>query len=185
MHNNSTFQIPSETFFFQKLIICHQSITLLSSQLYLFYTFLRTILSKANSDASERDFVITISQDTFTFDYQPSTSMDGQYTSFDVSVNLSPNYYHHVAVTVYQEDFALYINGSVVNATGLDGSINDGVQPVLVGALPQGESPRTCIFNANTCTVTTCLSDHFTLRNMYYIKPVCLESQTSLGLINY
>ena len=104
--------------------------------------FLRTLLSKASDDASQRGFVITISQDTFTFDYQPSTSMDGKYASFDVSVNLSPNYYHHIAVTVYQEDFALYINGSVINATGLDGSINDAVQPVRVGALPQGEFPQ-------------------------------------------
>ena len=83
--------------------------------------------------------MITISQDTFTFDYQPSTSTDGQYTSFDVSVDLSPNYYHHIAVTVYLEDFALYINGTVINVTGLDGSINDEIQPVRVGALPQGE----------------------------------------------
>ena len=85
--------------------------------------------------------MITISQDTFTFDYQPSTSMDGQYATFDVSINLSPNYFHHIAVTVYREDFALYINGSVVNATGLDGSIDDAVQPMQVGALPQGEFP--------------------------------------------
>ena len=65
--------------------------------------------------------------------------MDGQYASFDVNVDLSPNYYHHIAVTVYLEDFALYINGSVINATGLDGSISDAVQPVQIGALPQGE----------------------------------------------
>ena len=103
------------------------------------FFLLSTLLSKASDNASERSFVITISQDTFTFDYQPSTSMDGQYASFDVSVDLSPNYYHHIAVTVYLEDFALYINGSAVNVTGLDGSINDAVQPIRVGSLPQGE----------------------------------------------
>ena len=67
--------------------------------------------------------------------------MDEQYTSFDISIDLSLNYYHHVAVTVYKEDFALYINGSVINATGLDGSINDNVQPMEVGTLPQGVCP--------------------------------------------
>ena len=37
----------------------------------------------------------------------------------------APIFWHHIAFTIYREDLAVYVNGSVVRAVGLQGAIMD------------------------------------------------------------
>ena len=90
-------------------------------------------MSKSSPDGLERNYVITISQSDITFDYLPDTldtsSLPAgaqRYRSVIVDgLNLDPSYWHHVAVTVYAEDSAFYVNGSVIDVESLEGSMVD------------------------------------------------------------
>lgn len=56
--------------------------------------------------------------------YLPSTGT----TSVSYTVQglfLDHRYWHHLVVTVFAEDAAFYVNGTLVEATGLQGSIVD------------------------------------------------------------
>lgn len=90
-------------------------------------------MSKSSPDGLERNYVITISQNDITFDYLPDTldtaSLPAgaqRYRTVSVSgLNLDPGYWHHIAVTVYDEDSAFYVNGTVVLVEPLEGRMVD------------------------------------------------------------
>ena len=62
-----------------------------------------------------------MSESTITFEYFSSTPSSVQISNVD----LSSNFWHHIAFTIYREDLAVYVNGSVVRAVGLQGAIMD------------------------------------------------------------
>ena len=62
-----------------------------------------------------------MSESTITFEYFSSASSSVLISNVD----LSTNFWHHIAVTVYREDLAVYVNGSVVRAVGLQGPVLD------------------------------------------------------------
>lgn len=101
-----------------------------------------TLLSKSSPDGLERNYVLTVSESTISLDYLPSTldvssllPGDERYRTVSVdSLSLSPDYWHHIAVTVYREDAALYINGTVVSAKSLEGEmVDDSTRNVYLG----------------------------------------------------
>lgn len=48
--------------------------------------------------------------------------------------------WNHVAVTVYQKNVAIYVNGKLIASATLQGAINDGSGSVLVGQVFLGKS---------------------------------------------
>lgn len=100
------------------------------------HSIFSTLISKSISDGTDRTYAVSITESSLTFDYHPSTLISG-YSTLTVtdSVDLSSSYWHHIAVTVYQNDFALYINGTAVNATGLISSIPDSTRMVYLGQI--------------------------------------------------
>ncbi len=104
-------------------------------------SFPRTLLSKSSSDGLERNYVLTVSEQSISLDYLPS-SLDvsilppgsERYRTISVGgLSLSPDYWHHIAVTVYQEDAAFYVNGSVINVQSLEGAMVDESRNVYLG----------------------------------------------------
>ena len=79
-----------------------------------------------------------MTETTITFDYQPSNVESGYSTLVINNLDLMPSYWHHVTVTVYQDDFGLYINGSIVNATGLEAAIMESSNTVFLGQVAPG-----------------------------------------------
>ena len=100
---------------------------------------IRSLISKSISDGTDRTYAISITESSLTFNYHPNTLISGYSTlSITDSVDLSSDYWHHIAITVYQNDFAFYINGSIVNATGLVSSITDSTNTVYLGQIAPG-----------------------------------------------
>ena len=57
------------------------------------------------------------------------------------SLDLDHRYWHHITVTVFAEDAAVYVNGSVVGATRLLGQIPDELNgDIKLGQLGDGKS---------------------------------------------
>ena len=54
------------------------------------------------------------------------------------NLDLISNYWHHISIAVYDDDFSLYINGTVVNATGIDGAITESSNTVYLGQTAPG-----------------------------------------------
>ncbi len=104
-------------------------------------SLLRTLLSKSSPDGLERNYVLTVSQTAITFDYLPSTldvsslppGTERFRTASVGGLNLAPDYWHHVAVTVYREDAAFYVNGTVVSVQSLEGEMVDASRVVYLG----------------------------------------------------
>ena len=98
--------------------------------------FPRTLVSKATPDGLERNYVLAVNQSSVTFDYLPSTLPPGaqRYRSVFISgLTLDPAYWHHIALTVFAEDFAFYVNGTVVAVLALEGRMVDARRSVFLG----------------------------------------------------
>jgi hypothetical protein len=84
------------------------------------------IVSKASGeDGSEINYAITVSSSSIRLTYLPRT---GGFVTTSVAVDgldLNHAYWHHIAVTVFEDEAAIYVNGSVVAALRLVGSIRD------------------------------------------------------------
>jgi hypothetical protein len=94
------------------------------------------LLSKANADGTDRVYAISVTGSTLTFDYHPSSLISVGYSSLTVdSLSLLSNAWHHIAVTVYENDFALYVNGTVQRATSLTSSIFESDDTVYLGQI--------------------------------------------------
>ena len=105
--------------------------------------FPRTLVSKATPDGLERNYVLTVNQSSVTFDYLPSTLPPGaqRYRSVFISgLTLDPAYWHHIALTVFAEDFAFYVNGTVVAVLALEGRMVDARRSVFLGQTIDCES---------------------------------------------
>ena len=82
-----------------------------------------------------------MNQSSVTFDYLPSTLDTSslppgaqRYHSVVISeLALDPAYWHHIALTVFAEDFAFYVNGTVVAIRALEGRMVDIRRSVFLG----------------------------------------------------
>ena len=97
------------------------------------HVFFRTLLSKAGiNDQQLPLYAITASATHVTLSYSSEWER-----SFNVS--LPSQYWHHVTVTMYKEDLSLYINGTILEATGVGSAIIDNIDTDLyVGQNPNG-----------------------------------------------
>lgn len=93
----------------------------------------RVLLSKANINNEQVPlYTITASATHVALNYSSEWEV-----YFNVS--LPSQYWHHVAVTVYKEDVALYINGTIQEALGAPSTIMSNISTDLyVGQTPHG-----------------------------------------------
>lgn len=76
-------------------------------------------------NGSEVNYAITVSESSIRLTYLPRT---GGFVVTSVTVDdldLDHAYWHHIAVTVYDNEAAVYVNGSVVGTPALVGPITD------------------------------------------------------------
>ena len=109
----------------------------------------RTLISKSSpgTDSIERNYVVSVEGSRVVFDYLPDTLdisglPDGsqRYRTVIVDgVSLPGGVWHHVAVTVYAEDAAVYVNGTVEGVQALEGKMVDANRTVLLGQTSDGE----------------------------------------------
>ena len=85
----------------------------------------RALISKELSNR-RLSFAIIISFLNITLTYLPSIGMTSVSYTVD-RLSLDHRYWHHLAVTIFANDAAFYVNGTVVEATSLQGSIVDEV----------------------------------------------------------
>lgn len=106
------------------------------------------LIAKAGgTEGSIVNYAVTVSSSTITFTYLPATGGLGV-SSFTLgNLALDHNYWHHIAVTVFQEDAAIYINGSVVGVEPLLGQITDDAsRDIKLGQISTGESPHIVMY---------------------------------------
>ena len=109
----------------------------------------RTLVSKSSPDADsiERNYVVSVEEDRVIFDYLPDTvDFSGlpegsqRYRTVIIDgVSLAVGVWHHIAVTVYAEDAAVYVNGTVEGVQALEGKMVDTNRTLLLGETSDGE----------------------------------------------
>ena len=81
------------------------------------------------------------------FDYLPDTidlsslpegSQRYRTVIFD-ALSLPAGIWHHIAITVYAEDAAVYVNGSAVGVQALEGMMVDADRTLLLGVTSNGK----------------------------------------------
>lgn len=98
----------------------------------------RTLLSKSNDAGTQITYSVSITETTLTFNYFPETIQMG-FSSLTVkNLDLLSDYWHHISVAVFDDDFALFVNGSVVNATGLAGAVTESTNMIYLGQTAPG-----------------------------------------------
>ena len=92
---------------------------------YLLAPHSALVAKVSGDDGSEVNYAITVSSSSIRLTYLPRTS-GSVVTSVAVNnLDLDHTYWHHIAVTVYENEAAIYVNGSVVGALALLGPIRD------------------------------------------------------------
>ena len=119
-----------------------------------------TVVSKSSpdSDSIERNYVVSVEQGRVIFDYLPDTLdlsslQEGsqRYRTVIVDgVSLPAGAWHHVAITVYAEDAAVYVDGTVEGVQALEGKMVDANRTVLLGQTSNGKVSH---FQAIVCTL--------------------------------
>ncbi len=87
--------------------------------------------SKSSSNGDDRTYAVSVTESSVVFDYLPNTVDSGYSTVTIDNLDLSSVYWHHIAIAVYSDDFALYINGTFEKALGLVASIDDTATDTL------------------------------------------------------
>ena len=108
--------------------------------------------SSADSVSIERNYVFSVEESSVIFDYLPdtldlSTLPDGsqRYKTVTIDdVSLPAGVWHHIAVTVYAEDAAVYVNGTVEGVQALEGKMVDANRTVLLGQTSDGTLSKHC-----------------------------------------
>ena len=73
--------------------------------------------------------------------YRPSSGGSGIQSFALDGINLDHRYWHHIALTVFQEDAAIYVNGSVAGVQALVGPImDDPSRDIKLGQIDSGMS---------------------------------------------
>lgn len=87
------------------------------------------------------NYAVTVSSSAITFTYLPATGGLGVSTFTLGNLDLHHNYWHHIAVTVFEEDAAIYVNGSVAGVESLLGQImDDASRDIKLGQIATSES---------------------------------------------
>ena len=97
----------------------------------------RVLFSKASASGAERILVITVSQTSVIFQYQTTTLQTEELSITGLS--LLPDTWHHIALTVYREDFALFLNGVLVQVSSLNSMVQDGEGITFLGQVAPGK----------------------------------------------
>ena len=107
-------------------------------------------MSKSSSDTNsiERNYVVSVEQTRVIFYYLPDTldlsslpEGSQRYRTIIIDgVSLPPGVWHHIAITVYAEDAAVYVNGTVEGVHALEGKIVDANRTVLLGQISNGKN---------------------------------------------
>ena len=113
--------------------------------------------------------MLTVNQTSLTFDYLPDTldlsavpAGSPRYRSVVVSdLSLDPSYWHHLAVTVFEEDAAFFVNGSLAAVQLLEGRMVDSVdRDLFLGQLIANSEATAGTHNGSACQ---CLHDQLAL----------------------
>ena len=102
--------------------------------------FFRTLISKATNNGADRTYSLSVTETSVTFDYLPNTKNSGYSTVTMNNLELSSSFWHHIAIAIYEDDFGLYVNGTIAHATGLDGSIQESSNTVFLGQISPSTS---------------------------------------------
>ena len=98
----------------------------------------RALFSKATASGGNRILVITVSQTSVLFQYQTASL---QMEELPISgLALPPNTWHHIDVTVYKEDFAFFLNGTLRRASSLSSAVQDSEGIVFLGQVAPGKT---------------------------------------------
>ena len=109
------------------------------------FIFCRALLSQASINGNDRTYAVTVTESSVVFDYHPNTIDSGYSTLIIDNLDLSSSYWHHIAITVYDNDFALYINGTFDRAMGLVSSIDhSALNTLYLGQI----SPGITVYNS-------------------------------------
>ena len=98
----------------------------------------RALFSKATASGGNRVLVITVNQTSVLFQYQTASLQMEELPITGLA--LPPNTWHHIAVTVYREDFALFLNGTLRQASSLSSAVQDSEGTVFLGQVTPGKS---------------------------------------------
>ena len=107
--------------------------------------------SSPDSDAIERNYVISVEENRLIFDYLPDTvdlsslpEGSQRYRTVIIDgLSLAAGVWHHIAVTVYAEDAAVYVNGTVEGVQALEGKMVDANRTLLLGDTSEGKLMNT------------------------------------------
>ena len=103
--------------------------------------------SSPDADSIERNYVVSVEEDRLIFDYLPNTldlsnlpEAAQRYRTVIVDdLSLPAGVWHHIAVTVYAEDAAVYVNGTVEGVQALEGQMVDANRTLLLGTASDGK----------------------------------------------
>lgn len=85
----------------------------------------------------ERILVITVSQTSVVFQYRTTAQQTEELSITGLA--LPPDTWHHIALTVYREDFALFLNGVLVQVSTLSSIVQDNEGIVFLGQVAPGK----------------------------------------------
>ena len=103
--------------------------------------------SSPDADSIERNYVVSVEEDRLIFDYLPNTldlsslpeAAQRYRTVIIDGLSLPAGVWHHIAVTVYAEDAAVYVNGTVEGVQALEGQMVDANRTLLLGTASDGK----------------------------------------------
>lgn len=102
--------------------------------------FSALIAKVGGADGTDVNYVVTVTSTSISLMYLPRTGGSGVRTLTRDGLDLSHAYWHHLAVTVFEEDAAFYINGSVVGVMALVGPILDNpLRDIKLGQISSRE----------------------------------------------
>ena len=85
---------------------------------------------------------MSVNESTITFDYVHSSLSEAGFATLRASgLSLEAGVWYHLAVTVFEQDVAFYVNGGVLQVATLEGSLVDSSRSISLGRLIQSEPP--------------------------------------------
>ena len=103
------------------------------------FSISRVIVSRSSDTVdTEELFHLRVSDTSIHFSYLPLTSVTA--SEFIIpSVNIVSNVWYHIGVSIYQQDFAIYVNGVIQHADSLIANIKEPAGVLYLGRDVNGE----------------------------------------------